>query len=72
MSYLLRNCTSVKAKRLFMVIAKRIDHPWVKELDLTNVDFGSGYRSFVTGGILDHTYSITVPKEWYENEIPGA
>ena len=70
MSYLLRNCTSIKAKRLFMVMAERINHSWVNELDLDNVNFGSGYRSMTTGGILDQTYSITVPKDWYDNEIP--
>jgi hypothetical protein len=70
MNSLLRKCTSVKAKRLFMVMATRHQMPWLKKIDLQGVDFGVGSRSFVAGGHFDKSYSIIVPKEWYENVLP--
>ena len=70
MSSLLCKCTSIKAKRLFMVMAAQHQMSWLKEIDLKNVDFGTGSRSFVTGGHFDKRYSIIVPKEWYENVLP--
>ncbi|MBN2188697.1 MAG: type IV toxin-antitoxin system AbiEi family antitoxin [Chitinispirillaceae bacterium] len=70
MSSLLRQCTSVKTKRLFMVMATRHQMPWLKALDLQGVDFGSGSRTLVPGGHFDRSYSITVPEGWYENVSP--
>ena len=70
MSLLLRKCTSVKAKRLFMVMATQLQMQWLKEIDLTGVDFGSGSRSVAPGGHFDKRYSITVPNEWFEKELP--
>jgi hypothetical protein len=37
---LLKQCASVKVKRLFMVVAESCQHSWVKKLDLSKVDFG--------------------------------
>jgi len=59
---LLENCTSVKVKRLFMHAAEREGLSWVKKLDLTNVDFGSGKRVIGVGGKLDSKYNLSVPK----------
>jgi hypothetical protein len=58
---LLEQCTSVKVKRLFMVVAESFRHAWVKKLDLSKVDFGKGKRMLVRGGRLDSKYNITVP-----------
>ncbi|MBZ5553377.1 MAG: type IV toxin-antitoxin system AbiEi family antitoxin [Acidobacteriia bacterium] len=58
---LVTHCTSVKVKRLFMVLAEGCRHPWVKRLDLSGVDFGKGKRMLVKGGRLDPKYNITVP-----------
>lgn len=58
---LLRRCTSVKSKRLFMHLAESCQHAWVKKLDMASVDFGKGKRSLVKGGRLDAKYQITVP-----------
>ncbi len=58
---LLEHCSSVKVKRLFMVLAERAGHAWVKKLDLAKVDFGNGKRMLVKGGQLDPKYHITVP-----------
>jgi hypothetical protein len=63
----LRQCTQIKAKRLFLWFAKRHNHPWVHELDLNNIDLGSGKRVIVKGGTLDKEYQITVPREMTGN-----
>lgn len=60
---LLEKCNSIKVKRVFMVMAERYNYPWVKELDLSNVDFGKGKREFIKHGYLEPKYLITIPKE---------
>lgn len=57
---LLENCASVKTKRLFMHAAERSNHPWLKRLDLSKVDFGSGRRTIHAGGRLDSKYDLVV------------
>jgi hypothetical protein len=59
---LLERCTSVKVKRLFMVLAEASGHAWVKKLDVSKVDFGTGNRMLVRGGRLDPKYHISVPE----------
>jgi hypothetical protein len=70
MSTLLRKCTSVKAKRLFMVMATRHQMPWLNDINLEGVDFGTGSRSVAAGGHFDRDYSLIVPSEWYEDVLP--
>ncbi|VAW79982.1 hypothetical protein MNBD_GAMMA13-2061 [hydrothermal vent metagenome] len=57
---LLETCRSVKAKRLFMVAAERMNHPWLDDLDLSHIDFGSGKRTIHPGGRLDKKYNLVV------------
>lgn len=57
---LLECCTSVKTKRVFMHVAERANHPWLKHLDLSKVDFGSGRRTIHAGGRLDKKYDLVV------------
>ena len=57
---LLENCSSVKVKRLFMVLAERLDWPWVKELNLKKINFGKGKRVLQSGGKLHPKYLITL------------
>jgi hypothetical protein len=59
---LLEQCESIKVNRLFMHLAEASNHAWVKKIDLTKVNFGSGKRVIVKGGIFDPKYKITVPK----------
>lgn len=59
---LLLGCASVKVKRLFLWLACRHDHAWLKKLDLAKYDVGSGKRVVADGGRLDKTWLITVPK----------
>ncbi len=60
---LLEECTSVKVKRLFLYMAKKINHHWFQFLDLSNVKLGEGDRSIVKFGTYDSEFKITVPKE---------
>jgi hypothetical protein len=57
---LLKGCTSVKTKRLFMHAAERANHSWLKHLDPSKVDFGSGRRTIHAGGRLDKKYDLVV------------
>jgi hypothetical protein len=58
---LLEGCTSVKVKRLFLHLAEKHHHPWLKQVALAKVSLGSGKRVLVAGGRLDSKYLITVP-----------
>ncbi len=58
---LLADCRSVKVKRLFFFFADRHNHAWLKRLDKSAIDLGSGKRALVPGGKLDPVYLITVP-----------
>ena len=58
----------MKAKRLFLWFATRHNHSWLKSLDVSKVNLGSGKRVIVTGGLLDKQYQITVPREMRNSE----
>jgi hypothetical protein len=60
---LLRDCASIKVKRLFLFFADRHNHAWLKRLDKKAIDLGKGKRMLVRGGVLDPTYQITVPRD---------
>jgi hypothetical protein len=60
---MLRACKSIKAKRLFLALAERRAHDWLKHLDLEHVDLGRGKRSLVPGGRLHPKYHITLPAD---------
>jgi hypothetical protein len=62
-SRLLRRCHSIKAKRLFLALAERHQHPWMERVVLADVDLGSGKRALVPGGRLDPKYLITLPAD---------
>jgi hypothetical protein len=60
---LLRECRSVKVKRLFLWYANKHGHAWFKHLDQSSVDLGKGKRQLVPQGHLDSRYQITLPME---------
>ena len=60
---LLRECRSVKVKRLFLWYADRHGHAWFKHLDLSAVDLGKGKRQLGPHGHFDSRYQITLPME---------
>jgi len=64
---LLESCTSVKVKRLFLYLAEKAGHPWLKHVNLEKTELGSGKRSVIAGGAYNAKYQITVDKELEEN-----
>lgn len=62
-SQLLRDCASVKVKRLFLALAERHGHAWFAHLDLDGVELGSGKRVLGVGERLNAKYRITLPKD---------
>ena len=61
MDGLLRECRSIKVRRLFLWFAERTGHAWLERMDREGVDLGSGKRMLARGGKLDPKYQITVP-----------
>lgn len=59
---LLKHCSSVKVKRLFLYFAERADHTWVKHIKTDEIDLGKGKRSFIKNGEYIRKYQITLPK----------
>jgi hypothetical protein len=63
---LLRNCKSVKVKRLFLFMAENNELPWYEKIKISEIDLGSGKRTIVGKGKLDNKFKITVPEELTE------
>ena len=66
---LLETCTSIKVKRLFLFLAEKANHSWVKHLIIEKIDLGSGKRSIVKNGVYNPKYKITVPAALANGEI---
>jgi hypothetical protein len=64
---LLAECHNVKVKRLFFFFADRHKHAWLKRLNRSAIDLGTGKRMLVKGGKLDPRYQITVPEDFHAN-----
>ncbi len=62
----LMNCRSVKAKRLFLVLAEIFSYQWFEHLDLGELDLGSGKRVLPVRGKMHARFQITVPEPWDE------
>ena len=58
---LLLNCSSIKAKRLFLYLAELHNHNWFKLLDLTKIDLGSGKRQLTKNGKYIAKYKLVLP-----------
>lgn len=63
---LLKDCKSVKVKRLFLFIAEQNQLPWYEKLKVSEIDLGSGKRTIVKNGKLNNKFKITVPEELTE------
>lgn len=66
---LLESCSSIRVKRLFLYLAEKSNHSWVKHLNLEKIDLGSGKRSIVKNGVYNSKYKITVPAEIANGEL---
>lgn len=65
---LLRDCQSVKVKRLFLWFAEKHRHLWFDQLQLDGVDMGKGKRVIEKAGRFDPKYLITVPNTGYDQQ----
>lgn len=63
---LLQTCNSVKVKRLFLYMAEKANHQWLKFIDLKLINMGNGNRRITKGGVYVSKYQITIPKELIE------
>ena len=64
-SNLLSECSSVKVKRLFCLLADDLDEPWWPRIAVANIDLGSGCRVIDKGGSFNAKYNLVV-KPWRE------
>ncbi|MDZ7648463.1 MAG: type IV toxin-antitoxin system AbiEi family antitoxin [Cytophagales bacterium] len=64
---LLEKCSSVKVKRLFLLMASKAQHQWLAFLDLKKIDLGKGDRSIIKGGVYNAQFHVSVPKELVNN-----
>ncbi|MDD3903906.1 MAG: type IV toxin-antitoxin system AbiEi family antitoxin domain-containing protein [Sphaerochaeta sp.] len=60
---LLEACENIKAKRLFLWLARMAGHSWYQHIDTSGINLGTGKRQIVPNGTLDSQFMITVPKE---------
>jgi len=60
---LLADCKSIKVKRLFLFMAEKAGHSWLKDLDLSNINLGKGKRSIVKNGVFNSKYQITISQD---------
>lgn len=63
---LLERCKSVKVVRLFLYMAWKAKHAWIKHLDMSRINAGKGKRSIVKAGVYIPEYQITIPIELSE------
>jgi hypothetical protein len=68
---LLKNCRSIKVKRLFMHLAEKCNLPWLTKLDTGKVNFGKGKRVVEKGGHFDSKYNISVPGPRPRQSVSG-
>lgn len=59
---LLEKTSSIKVKRLFMHLAEKFDHSWLKHINVSKINFGKGKRMIGKGGSFDSKYNISVPR----------
>lgn len=59
---LLEVCTSVKVKRVFLLLGRNLEHGWYARLDKARIDLGKGKRQLIQGGKLDMEYQLVVPE----------
>lgn len=58
---LLKQCNSIKVKRLFLYLAEKCQHEWFSALDINKIDLGHGKRMIGQGGAYIAKYQLSVP-----------
>ena len=64
MTEVLVACQSIKLRRLFFVFADRHPHGYLRLMDRSLIDLGSGPRTLIKGGSIHPQYRITVPTKF--------
>lgn len=62
MQILLEACALVRVARLVLLLADHYQLPWLKRVDQSRVDLGSGKRQLWAGSTIHPTFHISVPK----------
>lgn len=65
---LLETCTSQKVTRLFMYMAQKANHPWLKALDPSRISFGTWRYMVSKTGKYIREYNMTIPKDLADYE----
>lgn len=63
MQTLLKQCASIKVRRLFLYLAERADLLVMRHLDLDRINLGAGDRSLVPNGRYVAKYQLQLPRE---------
>jgi len=50
----------VKVNRLFLYMVEKVNHPWLKRLDISKIKLGKGIRKIIKGGRYDSSYNIII------------
>ena len=67
MNTLLTRCGSVKVKRMFLWFAERHNHEWLKSIDISAINLGSGKHRFYKNGRMHAKYNIAMPAVDYHD-----
>lgn len=59
---LLEQCGSIKVKRLFLYMANKAGHDWVKRLNQEKFDLGTGTRAIAGGGVYVAQFELVIPE----------
>ena len=55
---LLEDCTSIKAKRVFLASAELLNYYWFKQLNLKTINIGTGILQLTKNGLYYSKYKI--------------
>jgi hypothetical protein len=69
---LLTLCKSKKVKRLFLLFADRHGHAWLRHIDRSKINLGTGPRALVEGGRYMPAYQLMVPAEFANPRIKAV
>lgn len=62
---LLEACSSIRVKRVFLLLARNAGHAWYERIERSSIDIGKGKRQIIRGGgRLDKEFLITVPESF--------
>ncbi len=65
---LLETTKNFRVKRMFLYMAEKAGHDWLKRVSLENVSLGSSKLQLAQGGTYEAKYMMTVPKELHDYE----